>query len=143
MKRISLIFSLLICFGFAQAQVANEYLAAADKYFVKKDYYSAAQYYEKYMTPPKTKTIQTAFSPYAVSANANKKIKITSNSKEKVIYNLAECYRKLHYHDKAAVYYLQATTFDKALAYISTACKSISGPTWLFSSNGFPIFNWP
>lgn len=114
MKRISLIFSLLICFGFTKAQVANEYLAAADKYFVKKDYYSAAQYYEKYMSPPKTKAVQTAFSPYAVSANANKKIKIISNSKEKVIYNLAECYRNLHYHDKAATYYQQATGFDKA-----------------------------
>jgi OOP family OmpA-OmpF porin len=114
MKRISLIFSLLICFGFTNAQVVNEYLAAADKYFAKGDYYSAAQYYEKYMSPAKTKTVQTAFSPYAVSANATKKIKVTSNSKEKVIYNLAECYRKLHYHDKAAPHYLQACSFDKA-----------------------------
>ena len=112
-KRISLLFSLLVCFVFSHAQVGNEYLAAADKYFAKGDYYSASQYYEKYLAGGKSKTVQTAYSPYSVSATANKKITVTSNSKEKVIYNLAECFRKLHFHDKAAPNYLQATSFNK------------------------------
>ncbi len=106
--------SLIICSVFANAQAVNEWLAAAEKYFAKGDYYSAAQYYEKYLAGGKSKTIQTAYSPYSVSATANKKITVTSNSKEKVIYNLAESYRKLHYHDKAAPYYLQASGFDRA-----------------------------
>jgi outer membrane protein OmpA-like peptidoglycan-associated protein len=112
-KRISLILSFTICFVFANAQVANEYLAAADKYFAKGDYYSAAQYYEKHLVPGKTKNVQAAYNPYSVSATANKKITVTSTSKDKVIYNLAECYRKLHFYEKAVPYYQQATGFSK------------------------------
>ncbi|MEP7163153.1 MAG: OmpA family protein [Ferruginibacter sp.] len=113
MKRICLILSLTSCFVFAKAQVVNEYVAAADKYFVKGDYYSASQYYEKYLAGGKGKTTQMGFSPYAAAATSSKKITVTSNSKEKVIYNLAECYRKLHYHDKAVTYYQQAAGFNK------------------------------
>ena len=130
MKRISLILSLTSCFIFANAQVANEYHAAADKYFAQGDYYSASQYYEKYLVPGKSKTVQTAYNPYSVSASSNKKLTITSNSKEKVIYNLAECYRKLHLHDKAAIYYQQATGFNKqafplARFYYATTLRAL------------------
>jgi hypothetical protein len=34
-------------------------------------------------------------------------------------------------------FFLPGNYFSKALLYISTACLSITGPTWLFSSNGF------
>ncbi len=114
MKRISLLLSLICFVGFAHAQFVNDYLGAADKYFTKGDYYSAAQYYEKYLESNKSKTKkQAGYQPYAVSAATTKKITVTSNSKEKVIYNLAESYRKLHFHEKAAPYYMEASNFNK------------------------------
>lgn len=95
------------------AQAPTEYLAAADKYFASGDYYSAAQYYEKHLSGKKPKNAPGGYNPYSVTAAANKKLVVTSNTKEKVIYNLAESYRKLHYHDKAVTYYQQAGSFDK------------------------------
>ena len=90
-----------------------EFLAAADRYFASGDYYSASQYYEKYLAGKPGKKSSAGFNPYAVSAAATKKVTVTSDSKEKVIYNLAECYRKLHYHDKAVTHYQQASNFDR------------------------------
>jgi outer membrane protein OmpA-like peptidoglycan-associated protein/tetratricopeptide (TPR) repeat protein len=113
-KRISLLVSLLGCFVFAKAQFVNDYLAAADKYFAKGDYYSATQYYEKYLGQEKGKTGKQTFQPYSVSARANRTAVIVSSSKQKVIYNVAEAYRMLHFHEKALPYYEQAITFDKA-----------------------------
>lgn len=130
MKRISLIASLIICSVIAYAQVANEYLAAADKYFADGDYYSAAQYYEKYMNRGKSKTGQAAYNPYSVSTPAKKKLLISSNSKEKVVYNLAESYRKLHFHDKAIPYYTEASNYDRtqfplARFYYATTLRAL------------------
>jgi len=99
----------------AQSQTGNPYVAAADKYFAAGDYFSAAEYYETYLNGGKSKKAQAAaFNPYVVTEASSKKVTVTSTSKEKVIYNLAECYRKLHYPDKAATLYQQATSFNKA-----------------------------
>ncbi len=96
------------------AQAPTEYLAAADKYFASGDYYSAAQYYEKHLSGKKPKNVPGGYNPYSVTTVVNKNLVVTSNTKEKVIYNLAECYRMLHYYDKAVTYYQQASSFDKA-----------------------------
>ena len=112
MKKFILSLTILVCVLGAKAQFINDYLVAADKYFAKGDYYSASQYYEKYLGQEKAKTGQQAFHPYAVSAASNKKVVVTSTNRQKVIYNLAESYRKLNYHEKALPYYEQAITFD-------------------------------
>jgi outer membrane protein OmpA-like peptidoglycan-associated protein len=111
-KRISLLLALTCIVFFAKAQFVNDYLVAADKYFASGDYYSASQYYEKYLGQAKSKTGQQSFQPYSVSAAANKKVTVTSTSRQKVIYNLAESYRLLHYHVKALPYYEQAVAFN-------------------------------
>lgn len=112
MKKLSLSLTVIVLAFTAQAQFINDYLVAADKYFAKGDYYSASQYYEKYLGQEKAKTGQQAFHPYAVSAASNKKVVVTSTNRQKVIYNLAESYRKLNYHEKALPYYEQAIAFD-------------------------------
>lgn len=115
MKKICLILCSVIvsnCFG--QAVKPNEYLAAADKYFASGDYYSAAQYYEMFLSGKKPNKSSGGFNPYSPTAASSKKLVINSNSREKVVYNLAESYRKLHYHDKAAPHYQQAANFDKS-----------------------------
>jgi OmpA-OmpF porin, OOP family len=113
-KRISLLLSMLGCVMFSNAQFVNDYLSAADKYFAKGDYYSATQYYEKFLDQGSSKTGQQSFQPYAVAASQNKKVTVVSTSKQKVIYNLAESYRMLHYHEKALPYYEQAAGFSAA-----------------------------
>ena len=130
-KRLSLIICLIGCFGIAKAQFVNDYLGAADNYFASGDYFSAAQYYEKYMVAAKSKTKKEGFQPYSVAAKSNKKITIVSNSREKVIYNLAESYRKLHYHEKALPYYAEANNFDTkafplAKFYYGSTLRSLS-----------------
>lgn len=105
-------FSMLCLFVFAKAQFVNDYLIAADKYFASGDYYSASQYYEKFLQPGKSKSGTPSFNPYTVSAAANKKIVVSSTNRQQVIYKLAESYRMLHYHVKALPYYEQAATFD-------------------------------
>jgi OmpA-OmpF porin, OOP family len=112
MKKFSLSLVIALCVFGAKAQFINDYLVAADKYFARGDYYSASQYYEKYLGQEKAKTGQQAFHPYAVSASSNKKVVVTSTNRQKVIYNLAESYRKLNYHEKALPYYEQAVVFD-------------------------------
>lgn len=113
-KRISLLLSLLGCVLILNAQFVNDYLSAADKYFAKGDYYSASQYYEKFLNQGSSKTGTQSFKPYAVAASQNKPVTVVSTSKQKVIYNLAESYRQLHYHEKALPYYEQAATFSPA-----------------------------
>ncbi len=116
MKKLSFLFvAILGCIVLANAQAPTEYLAAADKYFAAGDYYSAAQYYEKHLTGKKPKNAPGGFSPYAVTAAVNKKLVVTSKTKEQVIYNLAESYRNLHFHDKSAPHYQTATGFNKSL----------------------------
>lgn len=100
---------------FATAQYVTSYGAAAEKYFAAGDYFSAATYYEKFLNTGKSKTGAQSFQPYDASAAANKAgNKSSSLSKEQAIYNLAESYRMLHYHEKALPVYAQALSFPSA-----------------------------
>ncbi len=83
---------------------SNEYLSAAEKYFSKGDYYSAAQYYEKYLGGGKGKG-SSGFNPYAITAVSNKTSAPSSANKETVLYKVAESYSQLHFHSKAEPYY--------------------------------------
>lgn len=102
----------IVCFQIS-AQVIYDYLKAADTYFAKADYASAAQYYEKYLGIGKTKIKGEEYDPYTIK-NLSKQQKIVVSNKQQAIYKLAESFRLLNFHVKAAPYYLQATAFDKA-----------------------------
>ncbi|MFT3911073.1 MAG: OmpA family protein [Ferruginibacter sp.] len=113
MKKILTTLTLTLFFLAGKAQV-KEYLIAADKYFAEGDYYSAAQYYEKYLGKGKSKNDE--FSPYASRSIAKpvvKKTNVPVSSKEQINYNLAECYRQLNFHEKAEPYYVESLKADK------------------------------
>ena len=113
MKKATLI--IVIAFGLvaSHAQVVYDYLKAADAYYAKADYYSAAQYYEKYLGMNKEKIKGNEYDPYTI-ASLSKQQKIAMSNRQQAVYKLAESYRLLNYHVKAEPYYAQATAFDKA-----------------------------
>lgn len=114
MKKI-LLTSLVICMAtMLQAQVQFDYLRAADNYFNKADYYSAAEYYEKYLGISTGKTTENGFAPYVAQDSKTKKSGKASSSKEEAIYKLAESYRLLNFHVKSLPYYQQSSSFNKA-----------------------------
>ena len=57
MKKLFLSFVVAFSFVSVDAQVVFDYLKAADNYFKNGDYYSAAEYYEKYLGKGNTKTV--------------------------------------------------------------------------------------
>jgi OmpA-OmpF porin, OOP family len=113
MKKVFAAIVLLSCIS-AKAQFTYDYLKAADNYFRKADYYSAAQYYEKYLSSNGKKG-NDGFTPYVVQkGGAKSAAKGTAvSTHDQAVYNLAESYRLLNYHVKAEPYYKEATGFDK------------------------------
>lgn len=111
MKRMVLTGAALISMAAAQAQFTYNYLKAADGYYQKGDYYSAAQYYEKYLGVGAGH--EQGYSPYTSERVSKKGAAKATTSKEQAIYNLAECYRLLNYPSKAEPFYGQALDFDK------------------------------
>ena len=89
----------------ANAQFTYDYLRAADNYYKKADYYSAARYYEKYLGTAGRKMKKDEYSPYTVPSSAVKKKNEAVSSKQLALYRVAESYRLLHDHAKAATYY--------------------------------------
>ncbi len=103
----------------AKAQFTYDYLRAADNYYKKADYYSAAQYYEKYLGAAGQKVKKEEYSPYTATASTVKKNNEPVSSRQQALYRVAESYRLLHDHAKAATYYSQtlaANTGDFPLA---------------------------
>ena len=89
----------------ANAQFTYEYLRAADNYYKKADYFSAAQYYEKYLGTASQKLKTAEYSPYTVATATDKKAKVPVSSRQLALYRVAESYRLLHDHAKAVTYY--------------------------------------
>jgi len=88
------------------SQFTFDYLKAADNYFRKGDYNSAAEYYEKYLNSSGKSKDRNQYNPYTVQTSSKKAAKTTViSSREQAIYNLAESYRKLHYPSKAEPHY--------------------------------------
>lgn len=106
MKRFLFTSVALAGFLLAQAQFTYDYLKAADNYYKKGDYYSAAEYYEKYLGAGKAKGGSNAYNPYAVQSSS-KRSAAPATGKTQAMYNLAESYRLLHYYSKAEPYYQQ------------------------------------
>ncbi len=91
----------------AFAQSTADYLKAAESYFAKGDYYSAAMYYERFLTgKPGNNT--SGFNPYVVQQVSSKTVAANPASRKQVIYKLAESYRMIKYYAKAEPLYLEA-----------------------------------
>jgi OOP family OmpA-OmpF porin len=107
-KRIALSLGLSLCgIPAIMGQFAGSgYFNQANTLFKKKEYYSAAQYYEKYLAEAKQDPPSTA-QPFAVQ----KKLKAgagSRNDRGDAMYNLAECYRLCHDHEQAEKWYAEA-----------------------------------
>ena len=113
MKKSLFSFIVLCSTVVLHAQFTYDYLKAADNYFRKGDYYSAAQYYEKYLHGDKAKGSADAYNPYVIQASLKKGGTAVVSSREQAVYNLAESYRHLHFHVKAEPYYKMALDFDR------------------------------
>ena len=118
MKRIFFTSVVLFLAFSMHAQFVYDYLKAADNYFQKGDYFSAAQYYEKYFGSDKAKD-RPGYNPYSPQ-NASKKTAPAISSKEQAIWRLAESYRMLNYPAKAEPYYKQAMETDKSKFPLAT-----------------------
>ena len=91
----------------AYAQSTAGYLKAAESYFAEGDYYSAAMYYERFLTgKPGNNT--TGFNPYVVQHVSSKTVAANPASRKQIIYKLAESYRMIKYWSKAEPLYLEA-----------------------------------
>jgi tetratricopeptide (TPR) repeat protein len=100
MKKILLFTVVIIAFcSSVTGQFVYDYVKAADNYFAKEDYASAAEYYEKYLNEKKAAG-DDEFNPYTPQ-KGNKKKEGAASTREQAIYNLAECYRHLNYPSKA------------------------------------------
>jgi len=89
------------------AQTASDYVKAADAFYEKGDYYSAAINYEKFLTG-KTGPKVGGYNPYVVQKVSQKSAAINPASRKEMIFKLAESYRMLHYYSNAETYYKEA-----------------------------------
>ncbi|HVI43517.1 MAG TPA: OmpA family protein [Chitinophaga sp.] len=113
MKKLLFTTAALLSAWIADAQFSYDYLKAADQYYRKEDYNSAAQYYEKYLGA-RNKTLKPeTYKPYAAVTASKKKLAPVS-SEQDATYKLAESYRNLHNYKKAAPYYETVLEFSKA-----------------------------
>jgi tetratricopeptide (TPR) repeat protein len=109
MKKVIFILAIVVAFIEAKSQFVTDCLKAADTYYKKGDYYSAALYYEKYLNSKATKAKPEDYNPYNVKPAAGGK-SVVPNA-QLAVYNLAESYRRLNYPTKAVAWY------EKALSY--------------------------
>lgn len=93
------------------AQYTTDLKRTADIHFNKGNYYSAAQYYEKYLQSRMGKQVQDHYRPYSVDVK-DKREKNNNNEYERVVYNLAESYRLFFDYVNAEQWYAKALAFD-------------------------------
>lgn len=109
---------LVICCQASIAQYVADYKRSADNFYAKGDWYSAAEYYEKFLEQ-KQKPTAAGYEPYTVQGtNAKKKKAIAKDDKaaadnNEIIYRIAECYRKINDYGKAEPRYAESISFDK------------------------------
>ncbi len=113
-KILSALFILSSCCAYSQ--FTYDYLKAADKYFARGDYYSAAQYYEKYFNMgSRSKSSGPSYNPYTIASKTQKGGGGGPvSSRQQALYNLAESYRLLHYPEKAEPHYKEILNFDRS-----------------------------
>jgi OOP family OmpA-OmpF porin len=84
------------------------YFNQGDKLFIKKDYYAAAQYFQKYLE------LDNSPAPKAAAFTVGKKVKGTSgatDTHQEAIYRVAECELLLHDYAQAERWYKEACKF--------------------------------
>jgi OOP family OmpA-OmpF porin len=113
MKKIFIILVIVPGFMVARGQFVTDYLKAADNYYKKGDYYSAALYYEKYLGTKATKATRNDYSPYNVKPAAGA-VKAVASNAQLAVFNLAESYRLLNFPVKAVTYYEQALGYNNS-----------------------------
>lgn len=113
LKYCSIIYLALFafCAGTASAQNVSDYLRAAERFFKAGDYFSASQYYEKYLAG-KSDSLKPHFNPYVVTAVKKGGDIFQPVKRKDIVYRLAESYRMINYFAKAEPYYLEASKLD-------------------------------
>ncbi|MVT06950.1 OmpA family protein [Chitinophaga tropicalis] len=107
-ERYWLIIALICTVSSVNAQYVYDYKRTGDIYFEAKDYYSAAQYYNKALGTFKIKPQQIL--PYTVGLRGKESGKIKDY--ETVVYRLAESYRQYNDYGNAEKYYEQVVGFN-------------------------------
>ncbi len=100
---------------FVNAQFKYDFKKNADNFFAKGDYYSAAIYYQKYLTE---KGITATFDPYEVKKTAGKKAAVTKtkpDNYELIVYRLGLCYFTLKDYVNAEKWLATAQNFNNNL----------------------------
>lgn len=100
MKKLFLTVIGLAAMQLAWAQHKASYLRAADSYYKQADYYSASLYYEKYLAVNTKGGAKGTYSPYAAPGGSAKAA--PAADEVQAAYQLADSYRRLHDHVKAA-----------------------------------------
>jgi outer membrane protein OmpA-like peptidoglycan-associated protein/Tol biopolymer transport system component len=88
----------------AQAQYVKNYKRAADRFYDKSDYNSAALYYEKYLAE-KDKSGKSSYDPYQIKKREAATGSHTADPYTEVLYKLAESYRQLQDYSHAEHWY--------------------------------------
>lgn len=108
----------------ASAQFVPDYKRTADKYYAQGDYYSAAVYYEKYLSGKKL-DIKESYNPYALKKeekakkgpNATKPATPVASPKgvnvNELIKRIAEGYKSVNDYKKAEEWYSKLVANDK------------------------------
>lgn len=106
MKKALVLAGCMLFIHSVQAQFAYNYLKAADEYFQKGDYYSAAQYYERALTQRPSKTDKV--DPYKIEPLTQEKKAAVTGSRAEILYKTAESFRLINNYPKAEPYYGEA-----------------------------------
>ena len=129
MKKVFLTVIGLAAMQLAWAQHKVSYLRAADSYYKQADYYSASMYYEKYLAVNTKTAAKDGYSPYTAPGGTAK----PAPSADEVLaaYQLADSYRHLHDHEKAAplfgkVVAADSSRFPLAAYYYGESLRSLA-----------------
>lgn len=130
MKRSLFAVLLLFMAGTSGAQHFYSYYDAGNMFYAKGDWYSAAQYYERYLDPVRRR-MDSLFNPYVIKTANPKRKPLHESNLKRAIFHTAECYRHLHYPEKAIGYYRLAAQFKDnpypiARFHYAVALKSLS-----------------
>ena len=112
------------------AQSSSDYLKAANRFYEEGDYYSASQYYEKYLTGQPGNARSGGYNPYVIQKVSMTSPATSPGSRKDVVYNLAESYRKINYFSKAEPYYREATAMgpvNPLASYWHAKCERAMG----------------
>jgi len=115
----------------AMAQYVTNYKRAADQFYAKGDYYSAAQYYEKYLDDKAPGG--PAYDPYLIQKQAAGKQPAERNAAETnaLQYRLAESYRLVNDYTDAEAWYKKVAQSNAAafplVHYYYAVCLRAAG----------------